>query len=575
MAVKIQHRRDTSTNWTAANPLLAQGEVGYEYDTGKFKVGNGTSFWSSLPYSSGTTGPTGAAATVAVGTTNTLTPGSSATVTNSGTSSAAVFNFGVPRGATGPTGATGATGPIGATGPTGPTGSTGATGPQGTSINFKGVVADYAALLLITGQVLNDAYLTDDTNDIWVWGGSAWVNVGQILGPTGPAGATGPTGATGATGATGPTGPTGAQGVVTADSPLTYNALTQTVGISQGLLSIANTQVTGLGTASVKNAPDTGNASSTEVVLGNDTRLTNERTPVDNSVTTTKIADANVTNAKLANSGITIGSTGITLGATATTLAGLTLTNPTISTITNTGTLTLPTATTNLLGENKVTTKGDILVATGNNAITRLGVGADHYQLIANPLTATGLEWVDTTTPSAGSRNEDTATVDVYPRQGNWSGSVANGNVYFTFFTPRWDCTIDQIRVVSAGTAATGTTAARLGLYTFDGTTATLVARTAVDTTLFASTNTAYIRSLDTTGGYPATYNLVAGERYAFAVIWTGTTPATVYTAFDLIPSAMSALSPRMTGLVAGQTDLPATAASFTPSIVGPWGRFE
>jgi len=44
-------------------------------------------------------------------------------------------------------------------------------------------------------------------------------------------------------------------------------------------ITIANTQVTGLGTASTKNAPSTGNASSTEVVLGSDTRLTNSRTP--------------------------------------------------------------------------------------------------------------------------------------------------------------------------------------------------------------------------------------------------------------------------------------------------------
>jgi len=51
--------------------------------------------------------PTGAAATVSVGTTTTLAPGSSATVVNAGTSSAAVFNFGIPTGATGATGATG------------------------------------------------------------------------------------------------------------------------------------------------------------------------------------------------------------------------------------------------------------------------------------------------------------------------------------------------------------------------------------------------------------------------------------------------------------------------------------
>jgi len=51
--------------------------------------------------------PTGTAATVAVGTTTTLAPGSSATVVNAGTSSAAVFNFGIPTGATGATGASG------------------------------------------------------------------------------------------------------------------------------------------------------------------------------------------------------------------------------------------------------------------------------------------------------------------------------------------------------------------------------------------------------------------------------------------------------------------------------------
>ena len=47
----------------------------------------------------GATGATGTAATIAVGTTTTTNPGTSATVTNSGTSAAAVFNFGIPKGA--------------------------------------------------------------------------------------------------------------------------------------------------------------------------------------------------------------------------------------------------------------------------------------------------------------------------------------------------------------------------------------------------------------------------------------------------------------------------------------------
>jgi len=55
----------------------------------------------------GNTGPTGSAATVAVGTTSTGAAGSSAAVTNSGSSSAAVFDFTVPAGATGSTGASG------------------------------------------------------------------------------------------------------------------------------------------------------------------------------------------------------------------------------------------------------------------------------------------------------------------------------------------------------------------------------------------------------------------------------------------------------------------------------------
>jgi hypothetical protein len=58
----------------------------------------------------GANGAPGAAATIAVGTTTTLSAGSSATVTNAGTSSAAVFDFGIPQGIQGETGATGAAG---------------------------------------------------------------------------------------------------------------------------------------------------------------------------------------------------------------------------------------------------------------------------------------------------------------------------------------------------------------------------------------------------------------------------------------------------------------------------------
>jgi len=51
MSTRIRLRRDTAANWTSANPTLTTGEMGYETDTGKFKIGNNTNAWTALPYS--------------------------------------------------------------------------------------------------------------------------------------------------------------------------------------------------------------------------------------------------------------------------------------------------------------------------------------------------------------------------------------------------------------------------------------------------------------------------------------------------------------------------------------------
>lgn len=47
---RILFRRDTAANWTSGNPVLATGEFGYETNTGKFKIGNGSTAWNSLSY---------------------------------------------------------------------------------------------------------------------------------------------------------------------------------------------------------------------------------------------------------------------------------------------------------------------------------------------------------------------------------------------------------------------------------------------------------------------------------------------------------------------------------------------
>jgi hypothetical protein len=46
----MQTRRGTAAAWTAANPVLADGEWGKESDTGKLKLGNGVNAWASLAY---------------------------------------------------------------------------------------------------------------------------------------------------------------------------------------------------------------------------------------------------------------------------------------------------------------------------------------------------------------------------------------------------------------------------------------------------------------------------------------------------------------------------------------------
>ncbi len=48
--VRMQQRRDTAAGWTSANPTLLLGELGYETDTGYFKIGDGSTAWSSLSY---------------------------------------------------------------------------------------------------------------------------------------------------------------------------------------------------------------------------------------------------------------------------------------------------------------------------------------------------------------------------------------------------------------------------------------------------------------------------------------------------------------------------------------------
>ena len=89
MAIQIQFRRGTATEWSTVNPILALAEMGIETDTDLFKIGNGALTWNNLDYGgiqgyTGSSGYTGSIGTIAVQ--NVLYVSKSGNDANNGTS---------------------------------------------------------------------------------------------------------------------------------------------------------------------------------------------------------------------------------------------------------------------------------------------------------------------------------------------------------------------------------------------------------------------------------------------------------------------------------------------------------
>jgi microcystin-dependent protein len=248
----------------------------------------------------GNQGIQGVAATVDVGSTVTSPPGQNANVVNAGTPQAAILQFTIPRGLTGPQGAQGAPGQAfnattGAdfTAADAPTVQvltlTSTTGLfQGVVLNInpigyyevQDVISPTQCHVINTSTPGNAAAGTLSPNGSPVLGTGPQGPVGLTgaqgpqgpqgiqgatgaTGATGPQGPAGPQGATGATGATGPQGPIGntgpqgpqgAQGPVGATGPqgATGAAATLTAGTTSTSAPGTNAQVTAAGTTSAQ-----------------------------------------------------------------------------------------------------------------------------------------------------------------------------------------------------------------------------------------------------------------------------------------------------------------------------------
>jgi outer membrane lipoprotein SlyB len=84
---KILFRRDLAATWTSVNPVLSAGEIGLESDTGKIKLGDGSTVWTSLDYFFGSLEATNYVQSLIAGTGLTITG-------NSGTGSTPTLNIG-------------------------------------------------------------------------------------------------------------------------------------------------------------------------------------------------------------------------------------------------------------------------------------------------------------------------------------------------------------------------------------------------------------------------------------------------------------------------------------------------
>ena len=246
----LRHRRDTAANWTSNNPVLEAGQLGYETDTLKFKLGDGTTAWTSLSYATGgtgvtgPTGPTGAGGVLAYygsfydSTTQTLTSTTGAQAVNIGStfeasgvslqsSSQVKFSYAGTYTVTfsaqlSNTNAAIQTARLWIR-------------KNGTDVADSNSVVDVPGTHGgVDGHILATVnyvatFATNDYIQVYWNGTNTSLSIEQLPSATGPVrpavpsiiltacqityqGVTGPTGPTGASGATGPTGPTGATG---------------------------------------------------------------------------------------------------------------------------------------------------------------------------------------------------------------------------------------------------------------------------------------------------------------------------------------------------------------------------
>lgn len=145
-------------------------------------------------------------------------------------------------------------------------------------------------------------------------------------------------------------------------------------------------------------------------------------------------------------------------------------------------------------------------------------------------------------------------------------GVIPSGTVFLTYFTPPVTTLIRNLGFATGNVGAAGTTLLRMGIYTANGVTNTLVARTASQVGGGVATFSPYIYPLDVAGGYPSSYVLNMGQRYALAFVIVGTTPCSLQGDYITFTGG---ILPIIAQYLGGQADL---ATSYLQSGMNPSG---
>jgi hypothetical protein len=222
-------------------------------------------------------------------------------------------------------------------------------------------------------------------------------------------------------------------------------------------------------------------------------------------------------------------------------------------------------------GSGSATAKGDLLAASGPYAVSRVGVGTNGQVLTADSTASAGVSWQ--AAPTGGTAGPAiTGAIETMSRDAIDPSSGApqpsTGTLGLTYFTADQTLTVSNLTSASRGTAQAGATLARMALYSVDASgNLTCIARTASDTTLWQTTNTVYTKAIADNGA--ATPNaitsvtLTSGQRYAFALLHVGATTTPAFAGKGGI-AGLAPLTPRRSGYVTGQTDIPASVTAAT-----------